>query len=324
MVTNSQMGASHRNACDRVGIHILAKDTPDALRKVREAEAAGVHQVWTTAGGAGGVDALTFYAAAALQTDNIRLGTSIVPIFPRHPAVTALQTLAIHDLAPGRFRLGIGPSTHQIIEGQYGLRMPAPLAYLKEYATVLRSALWDGKVDFHGRFFNVAFTLPRRAQVPLLVSALGQKAFRLAGEISDGAISWMCPVPYLLDKALPALRAGAKASHRPTPPVVAHVPVAMTIDETAARAAILGRLRYFTGNPFYAQMFAAAGLPVAADGSGLDALARGLIVAGDGVKMRQQLVDLLADGLDELLVGLFPVADEEDEWRRLLQVIGSL
>ena len=141
----------------------------------------------------------------------------------------------------------------------------------------------------------------------MLVSALGQKAFRLAGEISDGAISWMCPVPYLLGKALPALRAGAEASHRPIPPLVAHVPVAMSDDRTTARTALFERLRSYAGMPFYAHMFAAAGLPVAADGSGLDALADELIVAGDEVKVRQYLIDLLAIGLDELLVTLFPL-----------------
>lgn len=61
----------------------------------------------------------------------------------------------------------------------------------------------------------MATTIPRPAQIPLLISALGEKAFRLAGEIADGAISWVCPVPYLLDTALSALRAGAEAQHRP-------------------------------------------------------------------------------------------------------------
>jgi F420-dependent oxidoreductase-like protein len=275
-------------------------------------------------GGSGSVDPLTFYAAAASQTGEIRLGTSIIPIFPRHPMVVAQQALAIHDLAPGRLRLGVGPSHRHIIEGWYGLKMQSPLSYLREYLTVLRSALWEGKVDYHGRFFNVTFTLPRRARVPLLVSALGQKAFRLAGEISDGAISWMCPVPYLLDNALPALRAGAGASRRPVPPLVAQVPVAMSTDKTAARAALIGRLRSYAGMPFYARMFSAAGIPVTADGSGLDVLADALIVTGDEVKIGQRLVGLLANGLDELLVTLVPVADEEDERGRLLRTIGSL
>lgn len=315
-----------QNVRDRVGLAIDARDASDGLRKVREAEAAGVRQVWMTMGGAGGMDPLTFYAAAASQTDRIRLGTSIIPIFPRHPMVVAQQVLAIHDLAPGRFRLGLGPSHQQIIEGKYGLPMPSPLSYLREYAAVLRSALWEGKVEHHGGFFsNVTFTLPRTARVPLLFSALRERAFRVAGGASDGAISWACPPHYLIEKALPALTVGAAASHRPTPPLVAQVQVAMSTDMDATRTAALGRLRSYAAMPFYARMFADAGFPAAPDGSGrLDGLADALIISGDEVKVRQRMLDLLASGLDELLITLLPVANEEDERRRLFHTIDSL
>ena len=97
------------------------------------------------------------------------------------------------------------------MENMYGLSMSSPLAYLREYVEVMRQVLWEGRVDHQGKFFKVVTSFPRTAQIPLLISALGEKAFRLAGEIADGAISWVCPVPYLLDKALPALRAGAQA-----------------------------------------------------------------------------------------------------------------
>jgi F420-dependent oxidoreductase-like protein len=309
---------------DRVGFDIHARNAVDALARVREAERAGVRQVWMTSGGAGQADTLTFYAAAAVQTTQIRLGTAIVPIYPRHPLVMAQQALAIHDLTPGRLRLGAGPSHRPIIEQMYGLSMKAPLAYLREYVEVLRSVLWEGRIDHHGTFFNVVFSLPRTAPVPLLVSALGVKAFWLAGEISDGAISWVCPVPYLLDKALPALRAGASARQRPAPPLVAHVLLAMSTDRAAVRAATRQRLLPYATLPFYAHMFAEAGVPVAADGSGIDALVDALVVAGDEAAVQQRIRELLASGLDELLIAPVPVADEERERQQLLHLIGSL
>src|SRR2546430_5343762 len=152
---------------DRVGFGIQARNAVDALARVREAEHAGVRQVWMTSGAAGQVDILTFYAAAAVQTTQIRLGTSIVPIYPRHPLVMAQQALAIHDLAPGRLRLGVGPSHRPIIEGSYGLQMPSPPAYLQEYVSVLRGLLSQGPNDHHGTFFHVKAT-PRTAAFPLL------------------------------------------------------------------------------------------------------------------------------------------------------------
>jgi alkanesulfonate monooxygenase SsuD/methylene tetrahydromethanopterin reductase-like flavin-dependent oxidoreductase (luciferase family) len=154
-------------------------------------------------------DTLTTLAAAATKTSTIRLGTSIVPTYPRHPLIMAQQALSLYDIAPGRLCLGIGPSQQAIIEGIYGLPQPAPLAHLREYVNVLRAALWEGKVDHHGKFFNVKVSLSHTAQVSVLISTLGVKAFQLAGEISDGALSWACPVPYLIRTGIPALYTAA-------------------------------------------------------------------------------------------------------------------
>ena len=72
----------------------------------------------------------------------------------------------------------------------------------------------------------------------MLISTLGKKAFQLAGEIADGALSWMCPVPYLLDTGIPLLRKAATASGRSTlPPLVAHVPVTLSQDCDSVMAA---------------------------------------------------------------------------------------
>src|SRR5579859_2711268 len=238
---------------ERVGLAIQAADAATAISRIREAEHAGVQQVWMTQS-VGMLDTLTLFAAVATQTTRIRLGTSIVPVYPRHPLVMALQAATVNDLAPGRLRLGVGTSHRHIIEDIYGLAMPSPMAYLREYVEVMRQGLWEGRIGHQGRFFKVAATVPRPAQIPLLISALGEKAFYMAGEIADGAISWVCPVPYLLDKALPALRAGAEARQRPAPPLVAHIPVAISTDAAAVQAAATPRISFYTKAPFYAHM----------------------------------------------------------------------
>ncbi|HLX39070.1 MAG TPA: LLM class flavin-dependent oxidoreductase [Ktedonobacteraceae bacterium] len=308
---------------DRIGLTIQAADAAPPITRIREAEQAGVKQVWMTQS-AGMLDTLTIFAAAAAQTTQIRLGTSIVPIYPRHPLVMAQQAATIDALAPGRLRLGVGTSHRHVMETMYGLSMLSPLAYLREYVTVMRDVLWEGHVDHQGTFFKVAASIPEPRQIPLLISALGEKAFRMAGEISDGAISWVCPVSYLLDTALPALRAGAQAQHRPVPPLVAHIPVAMSTDEVAVQAAATSRISYYTKAPFYKHMFAAAGFPIEEDGSGVPALMKALVVAGTQVQMENRLRELLASGLDELLLMLVPVADEAREREQLMQVIASL
>src|SRR6266700_4402812 len=183
---------------ERVGVSIEASDTTSALAWIREAEQAGVQQVWMVGAGAGSADILSTFAAAAVQTEHIRFGTAVIPIYPRHPLALAEQALALHDLAPGRLRLGVGPSHRPTIEGVYGIPMKAPLEHLREYVTVLRQALWEGKVDYQGHYYTVRTPFPRTPRTPILISALREGAYQLAGEISDGAISWVCPVPYLI------------------------------------------------------------------------------------------------------------------------------
>ncbi|GCE21717.1 LLM class flavin-dependent oxidoreductase [Dictyobacter kobayashii] len=150
-------------ARERVGLVLDGSNAAQAVRTIVEAEGVGVRQIWMTQMPLS-PDTLTTMAAAATQTNAIRLGTSIIPTYPRHPLTMAMQALAINDLAPGRLRLGIGPSHRPIIEGMYGIQMVKPLEHLREYVEILRGALWQGRVEHHGNFFNVNTTLPRTAR----------------------------------------------------------------------------------------------------------------------------------------------------------------
>jgi F420-dependent oxidoreductase-like protein len=295
---------------------LVTRPTPAAtLELIIRAEEHGVPAAWSTVGGTN-PDAVTLFAAAATHTHQITLGSAIVPIYPRHPLALASQALVLADLAPGRFRLGVGPSHRPTIEGMFGLPFVQPLAYLREYLTVLRQLLWEGQVDLAGEFLTAHATLPAGTTppcTPLLISALRAHAFRLAGEIADGAISWMCPLPYLVQKALPALRTGATAAQRPAPPLIVHVPVAMHPDRDAVRAAAHQRLGTYGRLPFYARMFTEAGYPPAADGTMPAALFDALVVSGEPARVAARLAEIRAAGMDEVLVHLVPVADEAAE-----------
>jgi F420-dependent oxidoreductase-like protein len=300
---------------------VRARDAAAAVEAIVAAEAAGVEQVWMTQGAAS-PDTLGILTAAAARTGRVRLGTAIVPTYPRHPLALAQQALTLADLAPGRLRLGIGTSHRPTMEGVYGLTMAAPLAHLREYLTVVRALSEQGAVQHAGRFFTVKANLGRPARVPILISALRAGAFTLAGEIADGALSWVCPARYLLETALPALRAGAAAG-RPAPPLVAHVPVALGTDRAAVLAAARPVLQGYGRLPFYAGMFADAGFPVEPGGRLSDALLDDLVVSGDDQTIADRLRALLAAGLDELMVMLVPVADEAAEAARLMRLVGQ-
>lgn len=308
---------------ERIGLVISISSAKEAIQTIIDAEQLGVRQIWTTQGPMT-LDALTIYTLAATQTSRIRLGTSILQTYPRHPLAVATQVRVFNELAPGRLRLGLGPSHRPGIEGVYGLEMQAPLEHTREYIQVLRAALWTGAVDYSGRFFNVHANLPGTARVPILVSTLGQGAFRSAGEVADGALSWNCPVPYLLKIGLPALQAGARQAQRTPPPLAAHVPVALNPDRPAVLAAARKRLETYRQLPFYRNMFAQAGYPVLADGSLPEALLDSLVVSGDEAAVAARLTELLSTGLSELIIQPYPVQNEAQERLRLVQLIGQL
>jgi F420-dependent oxidoreductase-like protein len=319
-----QVSPSRPPTRERIGLVIDGTNAAATVKTIAAVEASGVRQIWM-AQPPFWPDTLTTLAAAAIKTSTVRLGTSIVPTYPRHPLVMAQQALSLYDIAPSRLRLGIGPSHQAIIEGIYGLAQTAPLAHLREYVNVLRTALWEGKVDHHGKFFNVKVSMSHTAQIPVLISTLGMKAFQLAGEIADGALSWVCPVPYLIRTGIPALRtAAAAANGRSAPPLVAHVPVALSQDRNTVLAAGHQLLDMYAKFPFYAKMFADAGFPLTAGQMISDSLIDSLIVSGNEDTVAAQFTELLAAGLDELMVTLVPIKDAVDEFTRLMHLIGQL
>lgn len=310
----------------RVGFSVSRRVAREAIDVIKRAEATGIENIWSTMNALGN-DLPAIYAAAAVQTERILLGTSIVPAFTRHPLALAAQALVIENLAPGRLRLGIGTSHRPTMAGAYGLEFGHPLAHLREYTHVLRTVLHTGEVEFSGDYYQVKAKLSASTQTPILLSALRENAFELAGAVSDGAISWYCPPDYLVTQAKPALERGAHAAGRPTPPLIAQINLAFEDtdrDREAIRAEMRDAIKGTAGAPFYAKMYAAGGFGFDLNGTPPDALVDQLIISGDEDSIKSQFAQLLDRGLDELLVTLMPGADRESDESRLISLIGGL
>jgi F420-dependent oxidoreductase-like protein len=319
-----QVSSSSRSIRERVGLIVDGANSAAAVNTIVAAEDAGVRQIWMGQP-PNQPDTLTTFAAAAVKTSTVNLGTSIIPTYPRHPLVMAKQAQALHNLAPGRLRLGIGPSHRFIIENIYGLQHSKPLAHLREYVEILREALWAGKVNYHGQFYNVEAMFPRAAQIPIFISTLGKVAFQLAGQIADGALSWVCPVPYLVNTGVSALRSSAAAVGRSAPPLVAHVPVALSEDRVSVLSAGHRYLDFYAKIPFYANMFSNAGFQITSDQMAPDALVDNLVISGNHATVAARLNELLAAGLDELMISLVPIKETgDDEQTLLMHLIGRL
>ncbi len=292
------------------GVAIQEADAPAAVQRIAEAERAGVEAAWANMGGAGGVDMLPVFAVAATRTERIKLGTAIIHTWSRHPLVLAQESAAIEQLAPGRLRLGIGPTSAVLAKRLYGLEYRKPLTNLREYLITVRALLHEGTVEFQGEHVTARGRLSVTAPVPVLASALRPRSFELCGELSDGAISWMCPLSYLLEVALPAMRRGAEKAGRETPPLVAHVPIAMTADREAARALARTQLAMYASVPNYRGMFAAAGFDATEGYS--DELLDDLVVSGDESAVAEALGRWREAGVGEVLAHpLFEPDDRE-------------
>jgi F420-dependent oxidoreductase-like protein len=306
-----------------VGVHVAAPTAAATVEGIVAAEEAGIDCAWLTSGGVR-PDPFAVFAAAAGRTSHIRFGTSIVPILPRHPLAMAQGAIAVDSLAPGRLRLGIGPSHRPGMVDDFGLPFERPLEYLREYVHVLRELFATGKVSHEGPRITARGQAAGPAAVEVLASALRPNAFRLCGEITDGAISWVCPLPYLRDVALPALREGAAAAGRDAPPLIAHVPVAVSEDKEAVRAAASRQLSIYPRLPFYSRMFQDAGFPEAAEGQMSERMVDALVVHGSAEPVKERLRELPSFGAAELLAMPIVPPGDSATLPRTLAALGEL
>ena len=157
---------------------------------VRRAEAAGYTDLWS--GETQGPDGFTPLALAAAWTGRVRLGTGVVGVFTRGPALPAQQAAALADASGGRFVLGIGASSDRIVEGWNQMRFERPLTKVSETLAFLRSAL-------SGERTPTGFKLeqPPAEPVPVVLAALRGKMLRLAVDAADGAFTNFLPLAAL-------------------------------------------------------------------------------------------------------------------------------
>jgi probable F420-dependent oxidoreductase len=167
---------------------------------VRRAEAAGYTDLWS--GETQGPDGFTPLALAAAWTERIRLGTGVVGVFTRGPALLAQQAAAMSDASGGRFVLGIGASSDRIVEGWNRMPFSAPLTRISETLDFLDAA-------FAGERTSTGFKLeqPPTEPLPVVLAALRGKMLRLAVDRAAGAFTNFLPL-----SALPRVTAELEAA----------------------------------------------------------------------------------------------------------------
>jgi F420-dependent oxidoreductase-like protein len=159
-----------------------------------EAERLGVDSAWTAE--TWGFDGATPLAYLAAKTTRLRLGTGILQIGTRTPALTAMTALALASLSGDRFLLGLGVSGPQVIEGWHGVRFARPLQRLRETVEIVRKVTRGERLVYHGEVYQVPLpdgegkalisSASPRPNLPIYLATLGPKSLELTGELADG------------------------------------------------------------------------------------------------------------------------------------------
>jgi alkanesulfonate monooxygenase SsuD/methylene tetrahydromethanopterin reductase-like flavin-dependent oxidoreductase (luciferase family) len=248
-----------------------------------------------------GRESLTVVTAYAMRTSRIRVGTGVVPIYTRTPATMAQTAWSIDDLSDGRLNLGLGVSHRPVVEGWHGQTIDRPVAEMREYVSIVRAIL-RGETpptagpDAPAVKWRTGFqlgALDPRPDVPIYVAGLSPGMLRLAGEIADGVILWLCTPPYIRDVVIPAVRQGRERADKPLEgfDVVAAVPAAAVEDPADAHASMRRELIPYFGLPFYRAMLERSGFEE--EIAAFDAAAG----AGDGDGMQQAISTRFLDSL---------------------------
>jgi F420-dependent oxidoreductase-like protein len=170
------------------------EDWASALTYAVEAERLGIDSAWTAE--TWGYDGATPLAYLAAKTTRIRLGTGILQVGARTPALTAMTAMTLASLSGDRFLLGLGVSGPQVIEGWHGVRFARPLQRLRETVEIVRRVTRGERLVYHGEVYQVPLpesegkaltsSVPPRPDLPVYLATLGPKSLELTGELADG------------------------------------------------------------------------------------------------------------------------------------------
>jgi len=229
----------------RLGINFGYQDWGAGLGKAvelaQEAQRLGFHSAWTAeAYGTDGITPLTWLAA---HTEKLNVGSAIMQMPARTPAMTAMTAATLDLMTGGRFLLGLGLSGPQVVEGWHGQPYGKPLAKTREYVDIVRTALRRELVEHHGEHYDIPFSegtglgkplklmaRPLRADIPIYLAAMRHKAVAQAFEIADG---WL-PI-FWSPKQAPKVFASALANRREDFDVAPTAPAILIDDVEAGR-----------------------------------------------------------------------------------------
>lgn len=232
----------------------------DAIARARAAYTAGVRQIWLAQ--QFDVDAIALAGLIGAAVPGLGVGTSVVPINPRHPLIVASAAQTAQAATHGNFSLGLGLGAHAPERRAFGTAWPNTVERLREHLTVLRSIFDAGAVDFHGAEITASPEWPvwvaGGTPIPVYVAAMGPKALQVTGELADGTLPLLAG-PRTIEEFIEPTIARAAAG-RAKPKIIAAVPTLVDDDVETARAAAAAKLAFYQTIPSYQKIIAREGV----------------------------------------------------------------
>lgn len=261
-----------------------------------------------------GVDPVVALAAVAADLEPlVEVGTSVVPIYGRHPLTLAAMARTAQSALDGRFTLGIGPSHAMVVEGFFGESYDRPFTHTAEFVDALDPLLRGESCDVEGDEVTAKGWLTIDSEpVPILLAALGPRMLDLAGRKCAGTSLGPGMAPSVIaEHIVPRIRTAAAAAGRPEARVKALVTIAVTDDPVTLVAEQRESEALYAGLPAYRRVLDLGGLESPAD----------VLIAGSMDVVVARLTEYVDAGATELRVGVVPsVADRTKaalaEWLR--------
>ena len=280
----------------------------DVVSRARRADEIGVRQVWLAQ--QFDYEAITLAALIGAAVPGLGVGTSVVPINPRHPLIMASLAQTAQAASHGNFSLGLGLGAHEPERQAFGASWPNTIPRLREHLTVLRSIFTEGAVDFHGDEFTASpgwpVAVPGGAPLPVYVAAMGPKALRVTAELADGTLPYLAGPRTIAEFIEPTIAKAAADAGRPKPRIIAAVPVLVTDDSQngidAGRDVAARQLSFYETIPSYQRVIAREGVDNVAE----------LAAVGSSDLVARQLKTYLDAGATDVVLSPLDRSDSAD------------
>jgi F420-dependent oxidoreductase-like protein len=294
-------------------------DTSGSVEKVvgraEQAVAAGARSLWSSQ--IFGHDTLTMLALVSRQVPDVALGTSVIPVYTRHPTMLAAQALTVQAASGGRLTLGIGLSHQMVVEAIWGLSFAKPARYMREYLSILMPLVQGEQVGFKGEVLKTATLGPLDNAVDdppsVIVAALGSTMLGIAGRMTDGTCTWMTGPKTLAEHIVPTITSAAEEAGRRAPRIVVSLPVSVTNDVDGARTRAAREFAVYGHLPSYRSMLDREGAEGPPD----------VAIVGDEEAVAAGIASVAAAGATEFAANIFGDADERERTRTVVGEISQ-